>query len=198
MKQVYVNNKTLWYGALIIGILLVIIGIVQMGLGMNTISHKTDKKTTVLKTALTNENNGANTQNDLTAAEQKNKPQLNISKDTKDDFFTEYRLERDRTRSQQIDLFREIVNNQNSVEESRKEAQRKLLALNQAMETEMKLENMIKAENIKDCVALVEEKSATIIVQVPMLTAPDKIKINQITTRITGLSQENIFIIPKA
>lgn len=189
MKPMYVKNKIFLYVALATGIFLALIGIAQISVGLTSKAGKV---------IITNNAVKSKKNNRTGATGQKNVEQLNVSKDSDNDFFTEYRLERDRTRSQQIDLFREIVNNQNSSEDTRKEAQRRLLAINQTIDTEMKIENLIKAENIKECVALVQEKSATVIVQVPLLTEPDRVKINQIIARITGLSEENIYIIPKA
>lgn len=114
------------------------------------------------------------------------------------EYYVEYRLERERARSQQIDLLREIVNNQSSPEETKNEAQRRLLAMTQAMDMEMKLENLIRAENFKDAVAFIQEKTVTVIVQIPVLTDTDKTKITQMTARITGLNPQNVSIITKA
>lgn len=110
------------------------------------------------------------------------------------EFFVEYRLERDRTRSQQIDLYREIVNNQNSTEDTRKEAQRRLLAITQAIDTEMKLENLIKAENFKDAVVFVQDKSVTVIVETPVLTALDKNRLTELAVRVTGFTRDNVVV----
>lgn len=112
----------------------------------------------------------------------------------KNEFFVEYRLERDRTRSQQIDLYREIVNNQNSPDETRKEAQRRLLSITQAMETEMKLENLIKAENFKDSVVFVQDTGVTIIVETPVLTSLDKEKLTGIAVNATGFAKEKVVV----
>lgn len=114
------------------------------------------------------------------------------------EFFIEYRLERDRIRSQQIDLLREIVNNPNSPETTRQEAQRRLLTISQALDTEMKIENLIKAENFKDVAVFIQDKSATVIVQTPTITSLDRKHLTDITVRLTGLSPENVVIIPKA
>jgi len=116
----------------------------------------------------------------------------------KNAFFVEYRLERDRIRSQQIDLLRGIVNNKNSADEISQEAQRRLLGISQAIDTEMKLENLIRAENFKDSVVFVEDKSVTIIIQAPILTEPDREKLTEITEKITGLDAENISVSAKA
>jgi stage III sporulation protein AH len=61
----------------------------------------------------------------------------------------------------------------------------------------MKLENLIRAEDFKDAVVFIQEKSVTIIVQTPALTALDKKSLAETAVRVTGLNVENIIIIPK-
>lgn len=206
MKPVYVKKNYVWLGTLVTGIMLMLVGIVQMGVGLH--AERLGSKTQYSQTTgepIINETQGEvqnkSAEPQSGAPEQPGngeKKQLNISEASPNAFFAEYRLERDRTRSQQIDLLREIVNNQNSAEEARKEAQRRILSISQSIDTEMKLENLVIAENIKDCVAFIQDKSATVIVQVPVLTTTDKNKIQQIAARVTGLGKENIIIIPKA
>jgi stage III sporulation protein AH len=71
-----------------------------------------------------------------------------------DDYFVNYRIEREKMRSQQVEILREIVENPNSAVDVRKDAQKKMLNLTEKMENELKLENLIKAKNYKDAVVL--------------------------------------------
>lgn len=184
MKPIFFHKRSLSYGLVFFGVVLIAAGLFQFGnsyYGAQVVmegeplpgQETTAKEDETIK-------NG-------------NKPGSTI----KNQFFVEYRLERERTRSQQIDLLREIVNNQNSSEETRKEANRRLLAISQSIDTEMKLENLIRAENFKDAVAFVQEKSATVIVQAPILTELDKKRLTEIAVRVTGFSAENIVVISK-
>jgi stage III sporulation protein AH len=119
-------------------------------------------------------------------------------KTAKHEFFVEYRLDRDRTRSQRIDMLRETVNNPNLSNEIRKEANRELMSVFRTMEKEMELENLIKAEGFKDTVVyLQEEKTATVTLQASSLTPADREKLVTIFTRHTGLKEENIAFICK-
>ncbi len=113
------------------------------------------------------------------------------------EFFVEYRLERDRFRSQRVYVLRETVNNQNSAGDIRKEANRELLFIYRNMEKEMELENLIKAEGLKDAVVYLQEKNAIITVQTESLSAAEREKLVSLVTRITGLQAGNIDFICK-
>lgn len=116
---------------------------------------------------------------------------------TGDDFFVEYRLERDRVRSRQISLLREIVDNPNSLAENRSEAQRQLLDITRRMEQELELENLILAKGYKEGVVFLQPMAGTIVLRKLELKQSDIIKIADLVNRITGLDHERITIIPK-
>jgi len=61
----------------------------------------------------------------------------------------------------------------------------------------MKLENLIKAEDFKDAVVLLQDKSVTVIVETPVLTPMDKERLTGIAVRATGFSENNVVIIAK-
>lgn len=206
MKPFFLKKKSLWYSILITGIAFVMIGFFQMTMSVGEIGQRGGTLSPVSNIGKTqpagNETGESKRmENEPVIDSGESKPKTGkgriVGEARPNEFFVEYRLERDRTRSQQVDLLREIVNNQNSSESAKKEAQSRLLALSQAIETEMKLENLIRAENFKDSVVFVQDKSATVIVQIPMLTAMDRQKITSITSRITGLDEQNVVIIPK-
>lgn len=75
----------------------------------------------------------------------------------KDNFFIEYRIERDRTRSEQIEILREIVNNQNSSSQMRQEAQQKLLIIAEELEKESKVESALLAKGFGEAVAVLQK-----------------------------------------
>lgn len=120
---------------------------------------------------------------------------LNVK--TGDDFFVEYRLERDRVRSRQISLLREIVDNPNSLAENRSEAQRQLLDITRRLEQELELENLILAKGYKEGVVFLQPMAGTIVLRKLELKQSDIVKIADLVSRITGLDLERITIIPK-
>lgn len=206
MKPFFLKKKSLWYSILIIGVIFVMIGFFQMsmsigktGQGGGPLSPVSNEGKSQVDGNETGKLKARENESAINPGENERKPEKGrvVGEARPNEFFVEYRLERERTRSQQVDLLREIINNQNSSESAKKEAQSRMLAISQSIETEMKLENLIRAENFKDSVVFVQDKSVTVIVQIPMLTAMDRQKINSITTRITGLDEQNVVIIPK-
>ncbi|MBO8168195.1 MAG: SpoIIIAH-like family protein [Thermoanaerobacteraceae bacterium] len=112
-------------------------------------------------------------------------------------FFVEYRLERDRVRSQQIQLLKDIVQNPNSVSETRQEAQAVLLEITKRMEKELQLENLITAKGYEDAVLFIQPSGVTVIVKSEQLSQEDVTRICDIVSRSTGHDLKDIVVIPK-
>lgn len=132
-----------------------------------------------------------------TKAQSSNTGSLEKKKDVEKEFFIEYRLERDRNRDRQLEIIREIVNNKNSGEEARREAQQRLLGISKNMEKEMELENLLKARNYKDAIAMIQEQGLTVIVKLPRLSAEDIAKVTEVAEQTTGIDRSKIIVIAK-
>ncbi|SHM51559.1 stage III sporulation protein AH [Caldanaerovirga acetigignens] len=128
-------------------------------------------------------------------------PSISESVSTKNgsekDFFVDYRLERDRLRSQEADYLREIINNPNASQESKEKAQKDLIALAEKVEKEMNVENLIKAKGFEDAVIIISGDSANVIVKSEGLSTKEVAQITDIVTRTTGLSLEKITIVER-
>lgn len=122
---------------------------------------------------------------------------LEHKKITEKEFFIEYRLERDRNRDRQMEIMREIVNNKNTGEEARREAQKRLLTISGNMEKEMELENLLKARNYKDAVALLQEQGLTVVIKVPRLSADDIARVTEVAEQTTSIDRSKIVVIAK-
>lgn len=114
-----------------------------------------------------------------------------------EDFFIEYRLEREKARSEQINIFREMINNPNSDEITKKEAQKKMLALTDKMEKELEIESLIRARGYKESLAYIHEEAVDVIVHTNGLNKSDVAKIGDIIVKITGFNFEDVTIIEK-
>jgi len=112
-------------------------------------------------------------------------------------FFVDYRLDRERTRGQQVELLREIVSNSAVTAESRQRAQEQLLNITRQMGQEAELENLIRAKGFPDAVVCLGEKGITVVVQKANLTWEETVNLTDIITRSTGFSEQNIILIPK-
>jgi len=197
MNTLFITKNRLWFIGLLAGICLLGLGLFQVTLSFYGRSGSSGPKGPAAGTQVNQESAKINQEAAKGRPVEKAGGSTEKREARQNEFFVEYRLERDRTRSQQIDLLREIVNNQNSAQETRGEANRRLLGISQAIDVEMRLENLIKAENFKDVVVFVQDKSVTIIVQTPVLTPVDKNKLTEIAVRATGLNGESVVVIPK-
>ena len=112
-------------------------------------------------------------------------------------FFVDYRLERERTRGQQVELLREIVSNSGVTAESRQKAQEQLLNITRQIGKEAELENLIRAKGFPDAIVCLGEKGMTVVVQKASLSWEETVNLTDIITRSTGFSEQNIILIPK-
>lgn len=113
------------------------------------------------------------------------------------DFYADYRLTRDRSRSQQFDLYREIMNNANVEAVARKEANQTFLKLTQYMGKEAELENLIKAKGFEDVIVCLYDGNAVVLVKSKDLSQADAAKIADIVSRGANLKPESITLVPK-
>ena len=114
--------------------------------------------------------------------------------DNSRNFFVEYRLERERVRSQEIDLLQQLVNNPNVSEESKAEAERKLLKIQGCMEIELLVEHALRAQNFDEAILIMQEEGAMVIVAAQDLSSQQILQIAEIAAKSTGLRSSQIKI----
>lgn len=112
-------------------------------------------------------------------------------------FFIEYKLERDKARSEQINIFRELINNPNSDQATKKEAQNMMLALTDKMEKEMEIESLIRARGYKEALAYIHDEAVDVIIHTNGLEKEDVAKVGDIIVKVTGFNTEDVTIIEK-
>ena len=122
----------------------------------------------------------------------------NIQSKNIEEFFINYRMERDRIRGQQVELLQKIINDPNSDTQMKKEAQKKLIQLTENMEKEMQLESLIKAKGYKEAALFIQPGSATVINKKDGdLTDEDAAKVADIVSKVTGFDFSDIVVVPK-
>jgi len=114
--------------------------------------------------------------------------------DNKGKFFAEYRLERERVRSREIDMLQQLINNPNVTSESKKEAEEKLLKLQELIELELLVESAIRAQNIDNAILIMQEEAALVIVDAKELSSEQILLIAEIAAQSTGLRSSQIKI----
>lgn len=126
--------------------------------------------------------------------------QVNYAQNTQnndENFFVRYRLERDKARSEQLDIYREMINNPNTDKTTKQEAQQQMLDITSRMEKEMKIESLVRARGYKDALGYIHDQSVDVIVQSAGLDNNDVAVIGDIVVKTTGFSSEDVTIIEK-
>lgn len=113
------------------------------------------------------------------------------------DFFVETRLEREQARGQQIEYLREVISNAASNDQTRQRAQENLLSISNRITKEIEVENLIRAKGFKDAAVYLEDEGVTVVVHAGQLSPEEATRISDLVSRGTGVSEQNIVIIPK-
>ncbi|MDI3310188.1 MAG: SpoIIIAH-like family protein [Thermoanaerobacterium sp.] len=108
--------------------------------------------------------------------------------------FASYRQDRDINRSRSLEALQEIVNNKNTSQETRDEAQKQIIKLTETNQKELILENLIKAKRFQDAIVLIDNNTANVIVQADKLSAQEVAKIQDVVSQQTGFPLDNIKI----
>ena len=109
-------------------------------------------------------------------------------------FFAEYRIKRDRVRSQEVEMLKDLINNPETSQEAKEKGEQKLLDLVDRMETELMIENMIKGEGFEDAVSFYKEGICNLVVKTDQLTEAQFMQVVEATSRVTGENIENIMV----
>ncbi len=112
-------------------------------------------------------------------------------------YFIEHRLSRDKLRGNLIDRLNEIVDNDKTNNEIRKEAQREIIRLGNVSEKELYIEGLIKAKGFDEVLVFLKEEEARIVVSTDELTEQDVVKILEIVKSETELDTKQIKIMKK-
>lgn len=115
----------------------------------------------------------------------------------RDGFFIEYRLQRERSRSQQVELLREIANSPSAAGDARQLAQEQLLGISRSVAREGRLENMLKARGYREAVACVDQKGVTVVVESSGFTPAEEARLIELVSRESGVGEQGIVLIPK-
>jgi stage III sporulation protein AH len=110
------------------------------------------------------------------------------------DFFVEFRLERERVRSQQVEYLRELMENAKIDEATRREAAGHWLTLTERMGQEIDAENLVRARGFADGLVVLKDDAATVIVRANELAPLEVARIADIVIRVAGVRPENISV----
>ncbi|MGL5514776.1 MAG: SpoIIIAH-like family protein [Sporomusa sp.] len=112
------------------------------------------------------------------------------------DFFTEYRLERDKIRSERSDLLREIIKN-TKAEDTKQQAQETILKMTLEKQREAEMENLIKAKGFSDALVFVRDDSVSAVVKCTALSRDEVAQVAEVISRVAGIKPEDITVSAK-
>lgn len=113
---------------------------------------------------------------------------------SEDSFYSEYRLQREQVRSEELELLQSIIDDANSSQEMRDIASARKIAIAESMEYELMTENVLYAKDFGQTVVMLGKDTATVVLsgQLDDVTAA---QVADAVTGVTGVSFENVVII---
>ena len=119
--------------------------------------------------------------------------QVSAQNGTQTDFFAAYRDERDSVRTRELAYLDAIVA-QGADTETLSDAQKQKLELVNAMETELTVENLVRAKGFTDVIVSIHKGNISVVVGSDSLNDEQVAQILDIVLRETGKSAENVKI----
>ncbi len=113
------------------------------------------------------------------------------------DYFAATALTRNQSRDEAIDVLKLVTENASASEEAKAEAAAKISQIAVDIQNEANIESLVKAKGFEECVAVIAEDAASVIVKTESLQANQAAQILAIVYETTGISPENISIITK-
>lgn len=110
-------------------------------------------------------------------------------------FLAEYRMERERVRSKEINTLKEISNNSTASAKVREAANLKLVSLADREEKEMQAEAMIKSQGFQDCVVVVSDTNISVMVEGNNLAAAQQDAIKKTVGVATGNTEKAVSVV---
>ncbi len=111
--------------------------------------------------------------------------------------FESYRLERERQRSRQVELLRQLIDDPATQPAQRQSHQEQLLRIWRQAEKETQAEQVLKARGYQDALVILSDNGANVVVPV-VLTREEAARVGEAVARAVGLSQEQVIIVDAA
>lgn len=127
---------------------------------------------------------------DIKFSAEKIRPEL-----TGQDYFVNYRLERDKFRQETKEMLSVLLDSR--MEQTQLQAQQKWLALSQSIKLEGETESVLKMKGFDDVVANVNSDSVNVMILTSSLTPEQVALIQDVVIRVTGVRIDKIYISTK-
>lgn len=114
------------------------------------------------------------------------------------EYFSQARLTRTKTRDEAQEALQVMLSDVSLDEAQKDELTAQASAMAQSIETEGKIENLIKAKGFQECMVYCSNEKVDVIVQAPELQEADVVQIRDIVLDQTQVPVENISIVSVA
>jgi stage III sporulation protein AH len=110
-------------------------------------------------------------------------------------FFIEYRLQRDRVRSNELEILNNMLDNPNISAEGKRKAEEQMLNLVETMEKELLVENLLKAQGYRDAIFFWHHGMANVVVQSEKLSEREFLQIVEMVSSVTGVKMDEVTVV---
>lgn len=111
------------------------------------------------------------------------------------DYFAVSVIDRERVRDEAIETYRNVAESETATQDEKNNALAKMSSLAACMTKEVNIENLIMAKGFEDCVAVVTDAGASVVVKTVGLLPSEVAQIKEIVMEQTSLPVENVKII---
>ena len=121
--------------------------------------------------------------------------ELVSSGNTSNDYFAQARIDRIKSRGEAVETLKSIMNGGDATDEEKSVASEQAANVSSLIETESKVEDLIKAQGFEDCVVYLDGASANIVVKSDGLDTNEAAQIKDILLSEVNVANENIRIV---
>lgn len=114
-----------------------------------------------------------------------------------DNYFTLTQINRQRARDEAMEVLYTILDSEDALQELKDQAIEDINQIAANIETEANIETLVTAKGFEDCVAVINESNANIIVKTTGLMPNEVIQIKEIVYEQAGILPSNVKIVEK-
>ncbi|MCC8023400.1 MAG: SpoIIIAH-like family protein [Clostridiales bacterium] len=111
------------------------------------------------------------------------------------EYFSTARMDRQSARDEALEELNKVLDNDSAGDEAQKVAAEQIALISEFITIENKIETLVKAKDVENCLALVDEERVEVIVQCEELSEMLILQIREIVMNQTSVGYENISII---
>lgn len=111
-----------------------------------------------------------------------------------DEYFTSARLDRKKARDEAVETLAAALQSAELTDEERELTTGRALEVSKQIESENKIETLVKAKGFTECLAFVDDSSVRVVVRTEGLDSAQAAQIKNIIIEETGVAPENISV----